>query len=310
LPQFQEAVGGIGASSVVAGFYLDSLIVPTAEANPNYYTDPRNLRFSGTRTAGGTQDALGPPVLVQDITATKNGQSITLDGDFGVNFLVGSIDLSGTSIENIGIGAAAPGAFDWFTFDEASGTIGLALNNQFHIAGDFNQDGKLTNADAQGMLNALKNIAAFKTTHSLSDDAWEDLGDVNHDGVVDMQDLKFLNKYLTGSKLYLAGDFNFDGQLTNSDLTAMINALKDSTNFENSHDLSDFAWKELGDVNGDGQVTFADETLLASMLTGSGGGGSTSSVPEPATWQLAAVAAILGGLAACKFRRRGLPALA
>src|SRR5262249_44274953 len=152
--QFQEAIGGIGPSTVAAGFYLDSLIVPTAEANPKYLTDPRNLRFSGTRTAGGQQDLLGPPVLVQDITATKNGQSITLDGDFGVNFLVGSIDLSGTSLFNLHIGAALPGAFDWFTFDEATGTIGLSLGSAFHIAGDFDGDGQLTNRDLQGLLDA------------------------------------------------------------------------------------------------------------------------------------------------------------
>src|ERR1700690_39058 len=143
--QFQEAVGGIGPSAVVAGFYLDSPIVPTMEPNPNYSPDPRNLRFAGTRTANGAQDLLGPPVLVQDITATKNGQSITLDGDFGVNFLVGSIDLSGTSLDNLSIGAAMPGAFDWFTFDEPTGVLGLQLNSNFHIAGDFNLDGKLNN---------------------------------------------------------------------------------------------------------------------------------------------------------------------
>jgi hypothetical protein len=296
LPQFQEAIGGIGPSTVAAGFYLDSLILPTTEANPNYLTDPRNLKFSGTRSANGQQNVLGPPVLVQDITATKNGQSITLDGDFGVNFLVGSIDLSGTGIDNLQIGASAPGAFDWFTFDEQTGVLGLKLNSAFHIAGDFNNDGQLTNADLQGMLNAMKNPSAYKSAHGLDDAGWLDVADVNRDGVVNTLDTRFLSNYLSGSKLYQAGDFNLDGKITSADLQAMLSALQNSTEFENSHDLTDFAWKELGDVNGDGVVNLADETALANLISG-GGGGSLASVPEPAAWQLAAIAVALCGFA-------------
>jgi hypothetical protein len=302
--QFQEAIGGIGASVTVAGFYLDSLIVPTVEANPNNFTDPRNLHYNGTRGANGLQDVLGPPVLVQNITATKGNQSITLDGDFGVNFLVGSMDLSGTSLDNLVIGASLPGAFDWFTFDEPSGTLGLQLNSAFHIAGDFNGDGKLTNADAQGLLNAFKNIAAFKAAHNLSSDDWEDIADVNRDGTVNTADLKYLMNLLSGSKLYLSGDFNMDGKLTNADIQAMLIALGDISNFEASHDLSDQAWLDLGDVNGDGRVDLADETALMNLLSGVGAGGSTTSVPEPAAWQLAAIAAALCLLAARKIRQR------
>jgi hypothetical protein len=303
--QFQEAIGGIGPSAVVAGFYLDSLIVPTTEANPNYYTDPRNLRFAGTRTAGGAQDLLGPPVLVQDITATKNGQSITLDGDFGVNFLVGSIDLSGTSLDNISIGAALPSAFNWFTFDESAGTIGLQLNSAFHIAGDFDLDGKLTNADMQGLLDAMKNSAGFKTAHNLSDADWLDMADVNRDGKVDLADLKALTTILTGNSPYVRGDFNLDGKLTFADLQAMLDVLKNPLSFEAANDLSPQAWKDLGDVNGDGVVDLADEVALSKLLSGGNGGGSLSSVPEPAAWQLAAIALPLLSIGALRRRRRG-----
>jgi hypothetical protein len=289
--QFQEAIGGIGPSAVAAGFYLDSVIVPTSEANPKYYNDPRNLRFNGTRATDGTQNVLGPAVLVQDITATKNGQSFTLDGDFGMNFLVGSIDMSGTSLDNIVIGAALPSAFNWFTFDEPNGTIGLQLNSAFHIAGDFNLDGKLDISDTQAMLNALKNISAFKTAHSLSDADWLDLADVNRDGQVNGSDEAFLANLLTGNRLYQAGDFNMDGKVTISDLQAMLQALKNTSDFEASHDLSPQAWEEIGDVNGDGRVDMTDLAALMSLLANSGGSGSVASVPEPATWLLAVIAA-------------------
>lgn len=302
--QFQESVGGIGPSAVVAGFYLDSLTVPTMEANPNYWTDPRNLHFAGTRTASGQQDVLGPPVLVQDITATKGNQSITLDGDFGVNFLVGSLNLSGTSLDNLSLGTALPGAFDWITFDESNGILGLQLNSNFHIAGDFNLDGKLNNADLQSLIDAFKNIAAFKAAHNLSDADWLDLADVNRDGQVNTADLAYLTNLLTGSKLYLAGDFNLDGKLNNADIQAMLNALKNISDFEAAHDLSDEAWEELGDVNGDGKVDMADEIALMNKLTGTtGGSGSVSSVPEPDAWLLAVIAASLCLPAARNFHR-------
>ncbi|HTQ38087.1 MAG TPA: dockerin type I domain-containing protein [Pirellulales bacterium] len=307
--QFQESVGGIGGDVTVAGFYLDSLIIPTQEANPSYWTDPRNIRFAGTRTAGGQQDVLGPPVLVQNITATKGSQSITLDGDLGVNFLVGSLNLSG-DIDDLSIGGFAPGAFDWLTFDEAAGALGLQLNSAFHIAGDFNLDGKLTNADTQAMLNAFKNIPAFEAAHHLSNADWLDLADVNRDGVVNEADLKYLMNLLTGSKLYLAGDFNFDGKLTSADLQAMLNAFQNISSFEAAHDLSDAAWEQLGDVNGDGTVNFSDELALMKLLDGASSGGSSgssslSAVPEPPTAMLASLAVVglvLSGRKAGAFR--------
>lgn len=247
---------------------------------------------------------LGPPVLVQDITATKGSQSITLDGDFGMNFLVGSIGLSGTNLDSLQIGASLPGAFDWVTFDEAAGTLGLSLNSAFHIAGDFNLDGKLTNADTQAMLLAMKNISAFKTAHQLSDADWLDIADVNRDGQVNASDFSFLSSLLAGSRLYLAGDFNMDGKVTNADLQAMLQAFKNTSDFEASHDLSDQAWEEIGDVNGDGRVDMADVAALMNLLANSSNGsGSVASVPEPPTWLLAVIAASMC-LLARGFRRR------
>ncbi len=108
------------------------------------------------------------------------------------------------------------------------------------------------------MINALKNISAFKIAHSLSDADWLDIADVNRDGQVNNGDFSFLNNLLTGSHLYLAGDFNMDGKVTAADLQAMLLAFKNTSDFEASRDLSDAAWEEIGDVNGDGRVDMAD----------------------------------------------------
>jgi hypothetical protein len=73
--QFVVPVGGLGGAAALAGFYLQSLSVPTVEGDPLKY--------------------LSAPVLVADITATDpndSTQSITLDGIFGMNFLVASAE--------------------------------------------------------------------------------------------------------------------------------------------------------------------------------------------------------------------------
>jgi hypothetical protein len=69
----------------------------------------------------------------------------------------------------------------------------------------------------------------------------------------------------------------------------MLLALGNVADFEAAHDLTDYAWKELGDVNGDGLVNVADETALLAALAGNGGG-SLNGVPEPSAWELALLA--------------------
>src|ERR1019366_6650085 len=77
--QFTIPIGGIGGTVNAAVFYLDSMTIPTIEGP--------GIRF------------LGAPVLVTDVTVTNpiTKQAVTLDGDFGVNFLVASTDVNGLS---------------------------------------------------------------------------------------------------------------------------------------------------------------------------------------------------------------------
>ena len=103
--QFNLSIGGIGGSVSVAGFYLDSLTLPTVEGDP--------ITF------------LHAPVLVTDVTLQDpvTGQTLTLDGDFGMNFLVASTtaDLNGSSL----------GPFDWITYDQTAGILGLQLSSAY-----------------------------------------------------------------------------------------------------------------------------------------------------------------------------------
>ena len=102
--QFTLQIGGIGGSFTAAGFFLDSMVLPTMEGQP--------LRY------------LRAPVLVGDISVADpdTGEEVTLDGIFGMNFLVSSMMVDGMEL-----GDVAAGAYDWIVFDEPNGVLGLGL---------------------------------------------------------------------------------------------------------------------------------------------------------------------------------------
>ncbi|HUB24148.1 MAG TPA: aspartyl protease family protein [Tepidisphaeraceae bacterium] len=104
--QFTLQIGGIGGMKTAAGFYLDKLILPTIEGTP--------ITF------------LHAPVLVSDITVADpvTKKQITLDGVFGMNFLVASADID-TSGLLPDINKISPGMFRWIVFDQPRGLLGL-----------------------------------------------------------------------------------------------------------------------------------------------------------------------------------------
>ena len=109
--QFSLEIGGIGGTLTVSGFYLDNLVLHTMEGSLDD-ADPNNLRY------------VGAPVLVNDVSVMDplTNQVLTLDGIFGMNFLVASLFVDGL---NLGDGATGP--YDWITFDEPNGVLGLDL---------------------------------------------------------------------------------------------------------------------------------------------------------------------------------------
>ena len=86
--QFQLTIGGIGGTSKAAGFFVPELTIPTLEGNPITFLDA--------------------PVLVSDITVA--GAFISEGGPLGIT-----------------INDLAEGAFDWVTFDQPNGILGLQL---------------------------------------------------------------------------------------------------------------------------------------------------------------------------------------
>jgi hypothetical protein len=167
--QFQLTIGGIGGTKKVAGFYLSSLLVRTMEGNAANDNDPKHFRFTEA------------PVLVGDITVANPNNAadtLTLDGIFGMNYLVASAYVSeGGGGGFPTIGPLATGAFDWVVFDEPNGVLKLRPR----LAGDANRDGTVD-------FNDLVALAQNYNSAPSTDDPWNS-GDFNGDGVVDFNDL-------------------------------------------------------------------------------------------------------------------------
>ena len=104
--QFTMTIGGIGGSKKTAGCYLDKLALRTREGQPLVY--------------------LKAPVLVADITVKDptSGQEFTLDGVFGMNYLVASAKVDENALLP-DITDITAGPFRWIVYDQNAGVLGL-----------------------------------------------------------------------------------------------------------------------------------------------------------------------------------------
>ncbi len=105
--QFMLPIGGIGGSKNINGFYVDVVELPAARGEPIRY--------------------LKAPVLVMDISVTdeKKHESFTLDGVFGMNYLVASASISAGLTG--GVDQTHDGPFDLIVIDHAKKTLGLKI---------------------------------------------------------------------------------------------------------------------------------------------------------------------------------------
>jgi hypothetical protein len=103
--QFSLDVGGIGGSKRSTGFYLDVLALPAKAGQPVVYAKA--------------------PVLVSDVTVADpaTGKTFTLDGVFGMNFLVASANVTGGLLPDLD--KVVDGPFQFVVIDHAHATLGL-----------------------------------------------------------------------------------------------------------------------------------------------------------------------------------------
>ncbi len=135
--QFQLTVGGTGGTKKVAGFFMDSALVRTQEGDAANDADANHLNYQLW------------PTLVLDISVEDPDtlQTITLDGIFGMNNMVASAFLIETGDFPV-IGGLSRGFFDWLTFDQPNGVLGLQLKDTTGTKADLEWFGDLfTNAN-------------------------------------------------------------------------------------------------------------------------------------------------------------------
>jgi hypothetical protein len=104
--QFSLTVGGIGGNKSAVGFYLDRLALPTMNGEPP-------LIYGKA------------PVLVNDISVMdpKTNETFTLDGVFGMNFLVASANVTGGLMPDLG--NLTEGPFTMIVIDHSRKFLGL-----------------------------------------------------------------------------------------------------------------------------------------------------------------------------------------
>lgn len=158
--QFTLPIGGIGGAITAAGFFADSMAIPTTEG--------QSIRF------------LKAPVLVLDVTVTDPAThaNTTLDGDFGMNFLVASIAVDGTTL-----GDGAAGAFDWITFDQPKGILGLDVPDLPPAPPP------VSNASVRGNIFFDTNANGVRDTGEGNLSSWSVWLDTNGNGTQDSGDL-------------------------------------------------------------------------------------------------------------------------
>jgi hypothetical protein len=117
--QFTLDIGGIGGTVKRAGLYFDAMLLSTTAGLAYDSADANNINF------------LQAPLIVADITLADPNLPVsdprhllTLDGVFGVNYLVGTAEVipafPAPIIDNI-----TPSAFDFVTYDDNARTIGF-----------------------------------------------------------------------------------------------------------------------------------------------------------------------------------------
>jgi hypothetical protein len=103
--KFDLAVGGMGGGKQAPGVVVDRLELPVIDGSPVTYVNA--------------------PFLVLDITvAAGNGQTYTLDGVIGMNFLVASAEVTGGLLPDIG--NIVDGPFRWIVINHDEGWLGLS----------------------------------------------------------------------------------------------------------------------------------------------------------------------------------------
>ncbi len=196
------------------------------------------------------------------------------------------------------------GQIDWYKFDHAGGSFTVNTNGST-LSGDNdtelglydNSGNRIANDDdsGDGFLSLLTLPNLQTGTYYLAIGGWNmTFGASNWQVTTDSTDTgAYIINGLSLVPAFLKGDFNFDGEVLDSDIQLFVSAL--TGDFSSLIALfpgrteADFTF--IGDFNGDGEVLDSDITGFVAALLG--GGGRVAAIPEPAALSLLAPIGLL-----------------
>lgn len=293
---FSLTIGGIGGTIQLMGFFMESLLLPT--------TDGQGLEY------------VGAPVLIGDITLFDPGtnQPYTLDGIFGMNYLVASANIEDGGIFPIPVDLTI-GAYDWITFDEPNGILGLQLRdavpapavtdhlfehdaspNAFYFQFGRNVSASLSLSDLQ-VQNLTTGQTIASAQMSLAFDPSLNTATLNFPGVVNANGILPDGNYRV--RVVAAGVEDQFGIPMAGDAVLDFFSLAGDADRDRAVDLDDFTslaanfgqqdriWAQ-GDFTLDGSASLDDFTILASNF------GKNLPPPQPASGRAALLAAAPG----------------
>ncbi len=91
-------------------------------------------------------------------------------------------------------------------------------------------------------------------------------------------------------------DINQDGNVNAADIPAFLTALTDLNKYKTQRGFNDVQMITVADINFDDVVTNVDIQSLLDLVIARGGTGAAVGVPEPSTWMLLAIGALLAGM--------------
>jgi hypothetical protein len=101
--------------------------------------------------------------------------------------------------------------------------------------------------------------------------------------------------FVSNAVALLPGDINLDHDVNAADISAMMAALANLSDYQSMNNLTAQQLLQIADLTGDSKVTNVDlQRLLVDLANSAGtGGGSLTAVPEPASIALLAAGALI-----------------
>ena len=243
----------------------------STEATYQTMTTLNSPAASGSKAQGRAVDLYNPPDINGNVNYTinwDNSSNLSKLSDSSTNLRYrDDYQFMTSNVYNGTAGGLAYASGSYHIFGNngsvayhGTATSSTALNNLV-LRGDLNQDGKVNASDVTSMFSALTNLSSYQATHSINSHTF------------------------TNSDMLAALDTNRDASINNADLQALLTELQNPS--AATAPVSKATALSSLTTGSDHYPVVADYTVTVS------GAGSVSSVPEPCSLVLLALAGLL-----------------